>query len=81
MVFDTCIDDEVVCWCIFLPAMVYVQVGGGPNTVDGVVGTVSGDVQTQELAAKIAENEQLHLKVSSGIYYDIIACNLRDCIY
>ncbi|CAI8032508.1 Protein phosphatase 1 regulatory subunit 21 [Geodia barretti] len=37
---------------------------GGPNAVDGVVGTVSGDVQTQELAAKIAQNEQLHLKVS-----------------
>ena len=35
--------------------------------MDGVVGTVSGDVQTQELAAKIAQNEQLHLKVSSGI--------------
>ena len=33
--------------------------------MDGVVGTVSGDVQTQELAAKISENAQLHLTVST----------------
>ena len=55
---------------VYIPPCHGVQVGGGaggPNAVDGVVGTVSGDVQTQELAAKIAQNEQLHLKVSSGI--------------
>ena len=49
-----------------LPIIVVLQVpggAGGPNAVDGVAGAVSGDVQTQELAAKIAENEQLHLKV------------------
>ena len=42
-----------------------VQVVGGAGAVDGVAGVPSNDVQTQELAAKIKENEQLHLKVGT----------------
>ena len=32
------------------------------------MGSVSSEVQTQELAAKISENEQLHLKVWSTLH-------------
>ena len=41
-------------------AVLCMQVGA----VDGVIGTDS-DVQSEELAAKIAENAQLHIQVSN----------------
>ena len=58
-------------WCVLL-YIIHTQAGGGGvgggNVVDGMMGTVANDVQTQELAAKISENAQLHLQVSFSWY-------------
>ena len=49
--------------------------------VDGVTVTTSSDVQTQELAAKIAENAQLHLRVRAILFIHCSILVQYTCAY